>query len=388
MLSLAGARIAVIENEYGDVGIDDGLLQQNMKERTEDEIIEMLNGCICCTVREDLIKVLKRLAQRIKLGELRLDALVIETTGMADPAPVAQTFFMENTCQEHFRLDGIVTLVDAKHIEQHLDEEKPEGTVNESQRQLAFADRIIINKIDLMPDEQDLDRVEERIRQVNEFAPVVRCQQSSVSVDNVLNIRAFNLKALLTAQPTFLRGPANTRHDKAISSIGIDVPGAVDLAALHDWMNGLLSAKGNDLYRMKGILAVDKSDQRYVYHGVHMLLQGDFVEPWGVDEERGCKLIFIGKDLDHDALREGFNECLATPENRQKWAAQLRFAVGDRVVCNAGSEGWLAGVVVSHFYRDETFPLGRTVPYEIRLEIDGGRIYAPADDDRCIRSAS
>ena len=303
---------------------------------------------------------------------------------MADPAPVAQTFFMDDTCQEHYRLDGIVTCVDAKYIEQHLDEEKPEGTVNESQRQLAFADRIIINKVDLVPDEEALVRVEERVRHLNEFAPMMRCEQSKVSVDYVLNIRAFNLKELLIAEPTFLRKPAKTKHDKAISSIGVNVAGDVDMEAMQEWIGALLEEKASDMYRMKGILAVDGVKQRYVYHAVHMVVQGEFMEPWGEDEERGCKLIFIGKDLDHDALIAGMNECMATPENKQKRIDKLRFAIGDRVMCNTG-DGWLGGVVVAHFYRNDSFPLGKTVPYQIKLDGVEELIFSPVDDDRAVR---
>merc|ERR1712151_234030 len=154
-----GKKIAVIENEFGEVGIDDALLSKNTKMQADEEIIEMMNGCICCTVRQDLIVVLKKLAKRIKAGTLKLDGIVIETTGMADPAPVAQTFFVDDDVQEFSRLDGIVTLIDAKHIEQHLDEKKAEGVENESVEQVAFADRMILNKVDLVSDE-DLNRVE------------------------------------------------------------------------------------------------------------------------------------------------------------------------------------------------------------------------------------
>merc|ERR1719331_3663138 len=182
-----GKKLAVIENEFGEVGIDDKLLQKNTKMQADEEIIEMMNGCICCTVRQDLIVVLNKLARRVASGKLHLDGIVIETTGMADPAPVAQTFFVDDDVKAFSRLDGIITLVDAKHIEQHLDEVKPEGAENESVEQVAFADRMLLNKTDLVS-EEDLVRVEERMRTINAFAPIQRCTKSQVSVDSVLNI--------------------------------------------------------------------------------------------------------------------------------------------------------------------------------------------------------
>ena len=183
-----GKKIAVIENEFGEVGIDDELLAKNTKSHVEEEIIEMMNGCICCTVRQDLVQVLNKLDARVKSGELELDGIVIETTGMADPAPVAQTFFVDEQVSAFCYLDGIITLVDAKHIEQHLDEEKPQGAENEAVEQLAFADRVLLNKVDLVS-EEDLLRVEGRIKSINKFAPIQRCEKSRVSVESVLNIK-------------------------------------------------------------------------------------------------------------------------------------------------------------------------------------------------------
>ena len=168
-----GKKIAVIENEFGEVGIDDALLAANTKIQADEEIFETMNGCICCTVRTDLISVLQKLAKRQKAGELTLDGIVIETTGMADPSPVAQTFFVDFSVKEFARLDGIVTLVDAKHIEQHLDEVKPEGATNEAVAQVAFADRLLLNKTDLVASAA-LERVEARLRGINAFAPIVR----------------------------------------------------------------------------------------------------------------------------------------------------------------------------------------------------------------------
>jgi len=188
-----GKKLAVIENEFGEVGIDDDLLKKNTRMQADEEIIEMMNGCICCTVRQDLVVVLDKLAKRVQAGTLKLDGIVIETTGMADPAPVAQTFFVEPKVAAFARLDGIITLVDAKHIIQHLDEEKPEGAENEAVEQVAFADRILLNKIDLAT-EGELQAVEQRLKGINAFAPIIRSEKSQVSVDQVLGIKAFDLK--------------------------------------------------------------------------------------------------------------------------------------------------------------------------------------------------
>ena len=247
-----GQRIAVIENEFGAVGIDDSLLKRNMKEHTEDEIIETLNGCICCEVRGDLIKTFERLAERIHGGAgLRIDHVLIETTGMADPSPVAQTFFADEICQENFRLDGIVTLVDAKHIEQHLSEVRESGAINESVQQIAFADRIILNKVDLVPDEASLTRIEDRIRSINHFAPMARSTNSQVPIDGVIGIRSFDLRKTLMDNPAFLT-EGHTSHDKSVTSCAISIAGNVDLGALQEWIQELLGAKGEDIYRLKG----------------------------------------------------------------------------------------------------------------------------------------
>ena len=186
-----GKKLAVIENEFGEEGIDDALLAQNAKTQIGEELIEMMNGCICCTVRQDLIIVLKKLAARAAAG-YPLEGVIIETTGLADPAPVAQTFFVDDEVSAAFRLDGIVTVVDAKHVEQHLDEVKPEGVENEAVEQVAFADRMLLNKTDLV-EHADLKRIEKRLRSVNRFAPIFQTCQSRISVDNVLNVRGFDL---------------------------------------------------------------------------------------------------------------------------------------------------------------------------------------------------
>ena len=195
-----GKKIAIIENEFGDVSIDDALVAKNSKFHSDEEIIEVLNGCICCSVRGDLVAILEKLASRCKAGELHLDAIIIETTGMADPAPVAQTFLVHDSIKNFARIDGIVTLVDAKHVEQHLDTKTPEGVVNEAIAQVAFADRLLLNKTDLVS-EEELARVDARLRSINQFAPVMHCTHSDVSVNQVLNIHGFDLQRALKASP-------------------------------------------------------------------------------------------------------------------------------------------------------------------------------------------
>jgi len=386
-----GLKIAVIENEFGEVGIDDALLKRNMKQQSDEELIEMMNGCICCTVRKDLVEVLKKLAERTK-GGLVLDAIVIETTGMADPAPVAQTFFVDDEVRSFAKLDGIVTLVDAKHIEQHLDEEKPEGAENESVEQVAFADRLILNKIDVVPGEKDLERIESRLRAINKFAPIVRTSQSKIDVANVLNIGSFDLERTLENDPEFLNTENEHEHDATISSVGVSVAGDLNLTALQDWLNGILRDQGTTMFRMKGVLAIKHADEKYVYQAVHMLFNGTFTEEWGEDETRVSKFTFIGKHLDHEALRAGIMECLATPELEQKRLEALRFKIGDRVECKTGAREWSKGTITQRMFRDDELLPGEVAPYRVELDVEGsdgcGFVLAPADDNEVIRAAS
>jgi G3E family GTPase len=298
-----GKKIAVIENEFGEVGIDDALLKDRFE--TTEDIFEMNNGCICCTVRGDLIRILSKLFRR----GTKLDGIIIETTGLADPGPVAQTFFMDESIKEFARLDGIVTLVDAKHIEQHLDEEKPEGAENESVEQIAFADRILLNKIDLVPDESALARVEARIRAINKYAPIMRCQNATVGMENVINLKAFELQRVLEMDPEFLSPDATHEHDDTVYSVGFEQEGDLNMERTNTWIAKLLQEKGVDIYRMKGVLAMAGCAERYVYQGVHMLFTGETLTPWG-DAKRVNRLIFIGKNLDREGLKKGFESCL------------------------------------------------------------------------------
>ena len=379
-----GKKLAIIENEFGEVGIDDALLKKNTKLQSEEEIIEMMNGCICCTVRQDLVVVLKRLKERVDRGDLKLDGIVIETTGLADPAPVAQTFFVEEEVQQFSRLDGIVTLVDAKHIEQHLDAEKPEGAENEAVEQVAFADRMLLNKTDLV-EEADLVRIEKRLKSINTNAPIVRCTQSQVSPDSVLNIRGFDLDKTLEMDPEFLNteGGHEHEHDDTVTSCSIVEKGSVDFEKIQSYIMRLLREKGTDIYRMKGVLSVAHCKKKFVYHAVHMIFGGDFAEEWGEDEERVSKLVFIGKNLDHEELKREFVDARFDQDAFEEQKRNLRFKVGDEVTCNA-TDGWADGVVVKQMYRSEFMPPGFVAPYQIKLT-NGTLIYAPMDTDELIK---
>ena len=415
-----GKRIAVIENEYGEVGIDQALVIN-----ADEEIFEMANGCICCTVRGDLIRVLGNLMKRRD----KFDYVLVETTGLADPGPVAQTFFMDDEIRAEFSLDGIVTLVDAAHIEQQL------GRSDESTEQVAFADVLVLNKTDLVDDEA-LDGLESRLREMNRMARVVRSERANVAVDTVLNLDAFNLDDVLERRPTFLEpeypfewtgvysldagrceislaeGPdpemslvvvsgqgaddaalregaewcvrryaeparrvnpgeeipigthvnlqldspgrksfvlkvdaparvglyaqhtaeefdllltnaegaavkpeaertwvAQHEHDDEVGSISIERDGDVDPEKLNSWLGKLLSERGVDIFRMKGFISLAGESRRFVFQGVHMLFDSQPDRPWGGAPRRN-QLVFIGRNLDEEGMRQGFEECL------------------------------------------------------------------------------
>jgi len=294
-----GKRIAVIENEFGEVGIDDALVID-----AEEEIFEMNNGCICCTVRGDLIRILGTLMKRRE----KFDYILVETTGLADPAPVAQTFFVDDEIRAQLRLDAIVTVVDAKHLSLHLFEEKEEGVENEALEQIAFADRILVNKTDLVS-EEEVVVVESHLRSINASASLVRTHMSKVDLDWILNVGAFNLERVLEVEPTFLEDSEHL-HDQSITSVGIEQEGQVDVAKINNWLGWLLGEKGTDIFRMKGILNVAGSEQRYVFQGVHMLFDGQPDRAWAEGESRVNKMIFIGRNLDRDEIRRRFQECL------------------------------------------------------------------------------
>ncbi len=287
-----GKKVAVIVNEFGEVGIDNQLIID-----ADEEIFEMNNGCICCTVRGDLIRIIGNLMRRRN----KFDHLVIETTGLADPAPVIQTFFVDEDMREQMQLDAVVTVVDAKHIWEHWDS-------SEAQEQIAFADVILINKLDLVTPEQ-LDELEKRIRGMNVMAKIYRTQNSELGMDALLGVKAFDLKRALEIDPNFLSEDAH-EHDESVYSVALVESGEVDNQKLGNWLTVLLQTQGPDIFRMKGILTLKGDEHRYVFQGVHMLFDGTRDRPWKPGETRKNELVFIGRNLDEAKLREDFRACL------------------------------------------------------------------------------
>jgi G3E family GTPase len=287
-----GLKVAVIVNEFGEVGIDNQLVID-----TDEEIFEMNNGCICCTVRGDLIRIISNLMRRRN----KFDHLVIETTGLADPAPVIQTFFVDEDMREQMQLDAVVTVVDAKHIWEHWDS-------SEAQEQIAFADVILLNKTDLVTPEQ-LDELEKRIRGMNAMAKVYRTRNSELEMDALLGVNAFDLNRALEIDPQFLSEDAH-EHDESVYSVALVESGALDGEKLQHWMSKLLQTQGPDIFRMKGILNLSGEDHRFVFQGVHMLFEGTRDRLWKPEETRNNQLVFIGRNLDEAKLREGFRACL------------------------------------------------------------------------------
>ena len=357
-------KFAVIENEFGDVGIDEEIIVES----SEESIIEVMNGCICCTVRGDLTEVLDRMYDRIK----DFDGVIIETTGLADPAPVAQTFFVDERVVDHYKLDGIITVVDAKHVIQHLEDEKPEGVENETVEQLAFADRIMLNKIDLAT-EEELQNVEKKIKGINGFAPIFRTENSLLDPKELINIGSFDLQRTLEMDPEFLDTDAEHEHDQRVTSTSAKFEGELNVNKLERWIGGLMRDKAEDLFRYKGVLAVKGMDEKYVFQGVHMLFGGKFSEDiglWKEGEKRECRFVFIGRDLDHEALESGLMECLAE---------DLRFNVGDTVYANVGQ--FTEGKILKCWDQGN--------PYRVEIQNEEkSNVWVPEDSDDFVRSVA
>eukprot|EP00286_Rhodomonas_abbreviata_P015534 CAMPEP_0181333898 /NCGR_PEP_ID=MMETSP1101-20121128/25949_1 /TAXON_ID=46948 /ORGANISM="Rhodomonas abbreviata, Strain Caron Lab Isolate" /LENGTH=436 /DNA_ID=CAMNT_0023443793 /DNA_START=42 /DNA_END=1352 /DNA_ORIENTATION=+ len=363
-------KICVVENEFGEVGIDNDLVKENVA--AKEDIIMMDNGCVCCSVRGDLVRTFAQLAARRK----DFDAIIIETTGLADPSPIVFTFNSNSLIQDNYRIDSVVCLVDAKHINIHLDEVKPEGNINEAEHQIAFADRIILNKLDLVTDEE-LEDVEDRIKSMNSFATLIKTEKSRAPLDQVLGLNSFNLETLVDVDPTIMEedeeevADAGHVHDEhcshdhtdaghvhdehcshdhkehdhhthehehshghehehghhedhdhaaekpkkkkkkthnlsLVSSVGFTITGLLNVGLFNAFMSGLLQAKAADLYRTKGVLAfADQGDTKFVFQGVHEQINfGPSDKPFADGEARLSKMVFIGKNLDYEYLKE------------------------------------------------------------------------------------
>ncbi|HWO10986.1 MAG TPA: GTP-binding protein [Polyangiaceae bacterium] len=293
-----GQRVAVIINEFGEIGIDHRLVTT-----TEECVVEMNNGCICCTVRGDLIAAIGRI-----LADPRpWDRILIETTGLADPAPVIQSFFMDPELKRSTRLDAIITVVDALHIARHWEAE-------EAIEQIAFADVILLNKLDLVSSD-NAAKVEARIRRYNPLARLHHTTHGRVALGDLLDIGAFDLARALSLDPLLLEDSTH-EHDASVGAVSLQRSGSVDERALNRWLFQLVQANGPDLYRMKGILNLGNARRRFVLQGVHMLLDGRPGAAWGPDEPRTNHLVFIGKNLDSEALARSFDACLEPFELR------------------------------------------------------------------------
>ncbi|HHW2186899.1 TPA: CobW family GTP-binding protein [Pseudomonas aeruginosa] len=294
-----GHRIAVIENEFGEAGIDNELLVQDEGE----QIVEMNNGCICCTVRGDLIRILGELHGKKQAGTLNFDRVIIETTGLADPAPVAQTFFVDEDISQRYLLDAVVTMVDAKHAAQQLDEH------HEAQEQVGFADRILITKTDVAQ-AQDVAALRKRLVQMNPRAKIGEARHGQATVSDLLDIRGFNLNAILEIEPDFLTD-VDHEHDDDVTSFVFREDRPLDLQRIEDFLGAMVQVYGPQLMRYKGVLQIQGVHQRVVFQGVHMLMGSDLGSPWKQGEARASKFVFIGRDLPVDVLTKGLSACIA-----------------------------------------------------------------------------
>ncbi|KAL3136345.1 hypothetical protein ABBQ38_005607 [Trebouxia sp. C0009 RCD-2024] len=365
-----GKRIAVIENEFGEIDIDSELVvSKDTLPDSGDQIMMLNNGCLCCSVKEDLVQMLNDLITRRD----QFDQIVIETTGLANPVPIINTLMVHDDLMDNIRLDGVVTLVDAKHVEQHLDDkEKSEGAVNEAVEQIAYADRILLNKVDLVSP-ADISRLEKRIRSINGMAQIQQVERAQVAVDYVLDIGGFELETVDSevnadqaqhsqshADPHGHEEHSHTPHshaehshaehseththseshsdlhsahaaghthshdhhdhghehhdhvhDDRVSSVSVMLDGDMDIDNVNSFLGYLISSNPENMYRCKGIIAVDGADDRVVFQGVHGLVSCMPDRQWRSDEKRYCKMVFIGRDLDKDMIRSGFEECLA-----------------------------------------------------------------------------
>ena len=313
-----GMKIAVIENEFGQENIDNEILMHNSNE----QIVEMNNGCICCTVRGDLIEALSSLARKRDAGEIAFDRVVIETTGLANPGPVAQTFFVDEEVGAHYLLDAVVTVVDARHAMTQLDEHE------EAQRQVGFADKILLSKTDLV-DAAALDALTARIKRINPRAPIGTSDFGRAPLADVLDLRGFNLNDKLELDPQFLaeedahehehvhtehcdhsHDHHHAHHSDEIAAFVFKSARPFDPAMLDEFLGNIVQVFGPRMLRYKGVLLMNGADRKVVFQGVHQIMGSDLGAKWGETEERGSKMVFIGKDLPKDVFIRGLEQCL------------------------------------------------------------------------------
>ena len=313
-----GKKYAVIVNEFGEIGIDNELVVN-----ADEEVFEMNNGCICCTVRGDLVRIIDGLMRR----KGKFDAIIVETTGLADPAPVAQTFFMDENVGSKTRLDAVVTVADAKWLKDRLKD------APEAKNQIAFADVILLNKTDLVTP-GELAEVEARIRAINPYAKLHRTERSKIALDEVLGRNAFDLDRILDIEPEFLtaddghhhhhdhdhdhghdhhhhHGGLKHYHDEDMQSISLNTAKPLDPDKFFPWVQDLVATEGKDILRSKGILSFKNDEERFVFQGVHMILDGDHQRKWKDGEARTSRIVFIGRHLPEDKIRKGFESCIA-----------------------------------------------------------------------------
>jgi G3E family GTPase len=316
-----GQKYAVIVNEFGEIGIDNDLIVG-----ADEEVFEMNNGCVCCTVRGDLIRIIDGLLRR----KGKFDAIIVETTGLADPAPVAQTFFVDETIKAKTALDAVVTVADAKWLSERLKD------APEAKNQIAFADVILLNKTDLVSAEE-LDEVEARIRGINPWAKVHRTLRSQIALNEVLGRNAFDLDRILQIEPEFLEDGDDDHddhhhhahghehhhahhdekpklkhyHDEDVQSIALKTEKPLSAEKFFPWIQELVAKDGPAILRSKGILAFKDDPQRFVFQGVHMILDGDHQRDWKDDEKRESRIVFIGRNLPEEKIRQGFESCVA-----------------------------------------------------------------------------
>jgi G3E family GTPase len=315
-----GRKIAVIENEFGEENIDNEILVAD----TTEQILQLSNGCVCCTIREDLRSTLSQLAEKRRKGELDFERVVIETTGLADPGPVAQTFFMDDEIAESYLLDSILTLVDAKHAESQLD------TRQEARRQVGFADQIFISKSELV-DEAAVDALVHRLKHMNPRAPQRKVHFGDVPIADVFDLRGFNLNAKLEIDPEFLDAedahahhghdhdhehgehcdhPHHHHHDDDVKSFVFRADKAFNPAKLEDFLGAIVQVYGPKMLRYKGVLYMKGSDKKVIFQGVHQLMGSDLGPKWQPGEKKQSKMVFIGIDLPKDILLQGLEQCL------------------------------------------------------------------------------